>query len=213
MIGILLVPIVLAVLLFIAASTGSFGLTLDHNVRISDSLTVMSTALLALVVQYFFAKRNSYERDLRELVSTSVKAVLTSLEDLRQWVSDAVGEKELTSSQAQKIVYGFECCIDALLMLELACKVPDPELLAREAGDLAGLVLDAKKQITGDDFPKRVITYADVERLSALRREVGQRLVPLLRPREFRLVAPSTWGKVSSTWDKVTSRLENWDDL
>jgi hypothetical protein len=207
MIGILLVPIGLALLLFFAAYEKKFGLSLDHTVRISDSLTVICTTILALALQYFFARRNTDERDQRELVSSCIKDLLTSLQDLRGWVSDAITGADPTAEQAQKIVYGFECCIDALLMLELACEASNSSSLEEQAGDLAGLILDCKKLITGDDFPKRITTYADVEVLSGLRREFARKLVPLYRRRSTQSLISNFWHRFRDAVDRESADM------
>jgi hypothetical protein len=132
-------------------------------------------------LQYFFAKRNTYERDRRDEASEAIKALLASLQDLRQWTSDSITGNVLSTEQAQKIVYGFDCCFDALIMLDLAFEEPNPNYLRDHAGDLTGKVLECKSRITGGDFPKRVITYADVESISILRREIARKLNPLQR--------------------------------
>lgn len=202
MIGFLLVPIGLAVWLFLAAYEGKFGLSLDRHVRISDSFTVICTTILALALQYFFARRNTYERDRRETASDAIKTLLASLQDLRQWVSDAITGNVLTTEQAQKIIFGFDCCFDALIMLELAFEDPNPDYLSDRVGDLTGKVLECKSQLTGGDFPKRVMTYADVESLSILRRDIARKLSPLQR------TGPNAETFISRQWRQFKAAVE-----
>jgi len=171
----LLLPILAFIALLIAASLGAFGLTLDKTIKISDFSPLFGTTVVAVFLQYIFLRKTKTKDIEKDLLGGQIEAVLDLMFAVRKSLSATLGRRP-SIDEARDIVVAFEDCGDALSSLESTVENSHCSELHESCKAVGDVFLRYKNIITGRNFPYDPLTNRELDRTSALRREIGNRL-------------------------------------
>lgn len=168
MIGLLFIPLAFYVVLLLFAYSGSFGLSLDKTLKLSDLPGLAATTLVAVVLQYVLLKRGKATDSEKDLLADQAMSILESLSKLRDMIGKFLG-KNLTSDDAVLLTQAFDLVSEDLSSLRFCLENSHCQGLVDAYDQLENDFLLYKGVVTGGNFPAAPLTSSTVARASQAR--------------------------------------------
>jgi hypothetical protein len=174
--ALLLIPVLSAGILVFLACVGAFGLEIDLKVKPSDFVGVLTTALLAFVLQNLWTKSLKRTDAEKDLIQGHVKDASIAVRSVRACLVQALDQQPISTAVANSLVASFEDCTQEMATLETVIDNSHCSTLIADCWAVTGLVLRYKESITGGNFPNCLLTREDVERSADAQREIAKQL-------------------------------------
>jgi low affinity Fe/Cu permease len=172
----LFLPSIVIAALLVLALLHQFGLTVDYQLRIGDVVGVVSTTLIAVILQHVLARKNKSKDIERDMLLADIGTVLDGVRALSAPITAVVGIEVLQLQQSQNIIQAFEACADSLATLEIGLGNGAFQSHMEACQEAGNVLARTKQNFTGDNFPNRRFTYADLDRLRMFKQELVLKL-------------------------------------